>query len=333
MALRFIDSCGDNYSTAQIPLKWDANSTGAVSAGAGRRGGNALNISFVRSYTKVLDAQSTWIIGCNLTLTAFPATPVIFIVLGDGATEQLSLRIDSSGHLVVSRNGTTLGTSTLALASGGVDNYIEFKAFINDTTGTYEAKVNGVSFVSGTGADTKNTANSTADRVIFGVNVSMGTNNLDDVYVCDGTGSVNNDFLGDCRVDVKYPDGAGNSTDLTPSTGSNFQCVDETTPNGDTDYVEHATVNNKDTYTFGNLSHNPSAIYGVQVNMYAKKDDAGVKNLCSVARSAGTDYDGSTRTLSTAYQFLREMIEADPATSAAWTQTNLNAAEFGVKVK
>jgi hypothetical protein len=40
-------------------------------------------------------------------------------------------------------------------------------------------------------------------------------NAIDDLYVCDSTGSTNNTFLGDVRVDTVRPIGAGNYSEFS----------------------------------------------------------------------------------------------------------------------
>jgi len=331
MALRFIDSCGDYYSTAQINRKWTSNVSGAVSAGTGRRGTNGLAFNTGTTYRKALSSQATWIAGMSLKISSLPASTCIIMAFFDSATEQVSLRVDTTGHLVVSRNGTTLATSANALDLN--ENYIEFKATINNTTGAYEARVNGVNWVSGSGANTRSTANNSADSPQFGpTNWGSAGTVIDDIYLCDGSGGANNDFLGDTRVDAVFPSGAGNSTQLTPSAGSNFQNVDDNPANDDTDYNSSSTVGQKDTYAFGDITHTPVAIFGVQVCMTARKDDAGARSIASVTRSGGSDFDGTTQALATGYTQYLQVLETDPNTAAAWTKTNLNAAEFGAKV-
>jgi hypothetical protein len=58
----------------------------------------------------------------------------------------------------------------------------------------------------------------------------------------------------------------------------------------------------------------------------------GTRQIAEVCRSGGTNYVGTTQTLGSSYLMYRQIHETDPATSAAWTQTGLNSAEFGVKV-
>lgn len=340
MALRFIDGF-DHYSAAQITRKWSSVLNAAIGAANGRRGTPGLQVwnptSQGKQYQRILDAQATWVVGCSFTTSVLTPSnsPAPIIELFDGVTSQCSVRMDSTGKLGVYRGTTLLAAQAVATLAINTEYYLEFKATVNNTTGAYELRVNGVAIVGPTtGANTRSSANNTADTIVIGhSSPNNATAYVDDLYVCDGTGSANNSFLGDVRVDATYPAADGANTGLTPSTGTNHAALaDENPANDDTDYNDSSTVGNKDTYDFGNISHAPVSIFGVQVNMTAKKDDAGARSICSVTRSGGTDTDGATQVLTTSYVDYREVVAADPNTSAAWTKTNLNAAEFGMKV-
>ncbi|MDQ3565725.1 MAG: hypothetical protein M3436_16975 [Pseudomonadota bacterium] len=338
MTLRFTDSF-DHYATAALTEKWTSiTNVPTISAGNGRRSTasfrNATNV--LGTATKTLDAQATWIIGFSFKMaSSLPAASRAMVGVLDAGTDQCDLRVKADGTMEITRNGTVLGTTTYALSVGSTY-YIEFKVVIHDTTGTAEVKVDGSSKLALTSVDTKNTANATANQVRIGPGgAATGFWDYDDVYICDGAGSVNNNFLGDCRVDAYAPNGNGNSSQLVGSDGNstdNYLLVDESAPNDDTDYVESATAGNKDTYTVADMSHTPSSIFGVQILANAKKDDAGARSVATVTRSGVTDFDGATQALSTSYVYYSDIRETDPNTSAAWTKTNFNAAEFGVKV-
>lgn len=331
MALRFVDSGGDYYSTAQLGRKWSIIAGAvAVVAGAGRRGTNGLN-AVNSTYVKTLDAQATWIAGLSYKSSTIPfATTPGLIAFDDSLTEQVSVRINNAGQLLMTRNGTVLQTSVNALLSG-VEYYIEFKCTISDAAGSYEVRVNGSStgWLSGSGVDTKNTANASANQVRFQNASTTGPATLDDFYICDGTGATNNTFLGDVRVDALLPTGAGANTGFTPSAGSNFQCVDENPANDDTDYVQANVVATKDTYTFADITHNPTTVFGVQVNMVARKDDAGSRSIASVVRSGGADTAGTAQPLATTYANYAAILELDPNGAIPWTKAAVNAAEYG----
>jgi hypothetical protein len=74
-------------------------------------------------------------------------------------------------------------------------------------------------------------------------------------------------------------------------------------------------------------------IFGVQVNMAARKDDAGGRTLRSLTRVSGNDYEGDSQNVGTDYRVYRQIIEKNPNTTAAWTESEINGAEFGYKVQ
>lgn len=332
MAARFRDSF-DHYVSADTPTKYTNSSLPIVTAGAGRRGTACMRFTSGGSFvTKTLDAQSTWIMGAAVKFQNLGGGS--FFALLDAGTLQVDLRINTDGTLSVTRNGTVLGTTTFSVLLN-VYYFIELKVFINNTTGTAEVRIDNTTRLSLTSQDTQNTANATANQVELSNTGSANQTEFDDYYVLDGTGSApNNDFLGDIRVDAKFPSAVGNTTQLTrggTDSGANWSQVEETAPNADTDYNEHATVGNKDTYVFEDLTHTPVTIFSASVLAYAKKDDAGAKGIILVTRST-TDFDSASQALATGYAYYEQIRELDPNTSAAWTLANLNAAEFGVKV-
>jgi len=211
--------------------------------------------------------------------------------------------------------------------------YIEIKVKIDNTTGTIDCHLDGVSEISGTGLDTQNTGNATANQVRLGVGAGATWDcAYDDYYIADGTGGQT--FLGDVRVEALFPNGNGNSSQFVGSDSNstdNYLLVDETTPNGDTDYVESSTVGNKDTYTYTDLTPGSGTVYAVQPIPYARKSDAGTRSIVSVARLSGTEADSSAETLSTTYQYLPDIRETKPG-GGSWTVADVNNSEFGPKV-
>jgi hypothetical protein len=252
----------------------------------------------------------------------------------DGANEQISLRSDGANHIVVSRNGTTLATSTTAIVPN-VWIYMEFSYTINTTTGAYTLKVvsGGVetTWLTGTNVNTQTTANANSNGIKF-----TGTNNnaynLDDVYVLNSSGSVNNTFLGECRILTSLPtaDSATNKA-WTPDSGTaHFSRVNEISPDDDTSYVYSATAGQLDTYTFASVSPT-GAVAGVATTLCARKDDVGSRTISAEYRGGGSNYTGSKSFSPTSsYLMFQQIYETDPATGLAWTAGGINAGEFGV---
>lgn len=338
--LLFMDGF-DHYATADITKKWTSNSGGGLGivGGAGRRGTSGFQVISSSSYVnKTIPPTTSLIFGFSIKLGSLPSTSTLLLTLFDGSTQQCELRVNADGTLQVLRAANTLtnGASTLALSTG-VEYYIEWKVTIADSIAANSCKVrvNGVDWINvAAGQDTKAGTNATVNSVRLGAfGTGIGTTTFDDFYICDNSGSTNNDFLGDVRIDTLFPSGDGNYSQFTPSTGTtHYTLVDESTPNT-TDYNDGASVGDRDSYAMGNLSALASStVYGVQVNAAIVKDDAGSKSATTFVRSSSTNADGASVALSTSQAYVSQVFETDPNGSVAWTETTVNAMEAGVKV-
>ena len=346
MALVFFDSF-DYYATAQLPLKYSAVGVNAeIKAGLGRRGTASLELAASSlEWVQYNHTSATYIIGFAVkkTTTGSSGNYVLCRIV-DGSTTQCSLRLSEAGVLDVVRGSSTAvtgGVAASAFPSQTDFHYVEWKVTISDSisANTCIVRVDGAEFINvAAGQSLRATANNQGTNIIFGSESVTGTvRQFDDLYICDGSGSKNNNFLGDIRVDVILPNGAGTYTDGTPSTGSdNWAMVDETLLST-TDYVSFAysaSPNLKDSYAFADLpALGGSLVLGVQVNAAAATSDSGAtRDVAIFTKSASTEDTGASKTVATALNSVRELMEDDPDTSTAWTQSGVNAAEFGVKV-
>lgn len=338
MSLIFMDGF-DHYATADITKKWTSQSGSGLSIGsAGRRLSGQLRLTNNACHiTKTFAANASWVIGFAFSTIALPTGALTLALLLDAGTQQCELRLNADGTLSVTRAGTSVAGGTSASAiSAGAYYYIEWKVTIADSIGANSCKVriSGVDVLTlPAGTDLKNTANSYATQVRIGnATTTSNTSDYDDLYICDQNGSTNNDFLGDCRVDTQFPNADGATTNFVTSSGTtHYTLVDEAAPNT-TDYVDSATVGDRDLYEFANLTAlSASTVYGVQVSTAALKDDAGSRSIAVTARSASTNVDGATQALSTSQLIHSSIFETDSA-SAAWTQSSVDAAQFGIKV-
>lgn len=260
--------------------------------------------------------------------------PNVVVALQDGTTVQVDLRWDlSTRKFYFTRNGTTIASGTTAFAANQWY-HVEIKVLLHASAGTVALRINGIAEITATGLNTMATANNTINRVAFSMTGGGGGNNIyDDVFVWDTSGSINTDWLGDCRIETLFPSGAGTTTQWTPSTGSNYQNVDETSPNNDTDYNYSATAGQIDTFALPNLGASSGTVMAVQSVLRHRKDDAGSRTLRRVFRSGSTNYEGADISVLDGYSFTREILEADPNTSSRWTVTNVNALEAGYKMQ
>jgi hypothetical protein len=253
---------------------------------------------------------------------------------------QSSLALRPDGLLEVRRGtGTVLGTASGGTISVGSYFYLETKIKIDPSVGTVDVWVNGVNVLSLTGQNTRSSANSLWTQVGYGWNyaavATSSANNVvdyDDIYVFDGSTSRCNTAVGDVRVTARVPTAEGNSSQWTPSTGTdNAVLVDESAPNGDTDYNSTSTTGNKDTHVTQDLPVSGVTVHGVQACMNARKIDAGAGTVAPVVRSGGSDADGTEVALGTTYAYALAVLPVNPVSAGSWTESDFNAAEFGYK--
>lgn len=335
--LLFMDGFS-HYATADLGKKWTSVTAAPTITSNGARGGGALTVVTSDAAAKSFTPVASVVFGFRFKFTNANASAKKICTLYDVATAQVDLRINADGTLSVTRAGTALtgGTSTNTM-SAGTFYYVEFKVTISDSIGanTCKVRVDGVDWITvATGQDTKATANALCNVLELGPSGSLtGTYYYHDLYLCDNSGSTNNDFLGDCRIDTIFPTSDGNYTQFTPSTGTDhYALVDEATPNT-SDYNSDATAGHRDSYGMGNLAALTSqTVYGIQTNAAVLKDDAGVRTAATFVRSSSTNSDGATVGLSVSQTYISQVFETDPNGSIAWTESSVNAMEGGFKV-
>ena len=314
----------------------------APSAGNGRRSGAALLINNNGDYIqRALDSALTELF-VSFAFRPTNTTAADVLSLFSATTAQITVRVLADGSIEVRRGtstGTVLGTSAAGLVGSGAFTHFQVRAVISDTVGVVQIRLNGSSSpaINLTSQDTNNGAAAVSVN-----NVRIGTSSTgskvgyyDDLVIWDTTGSIANTWIGDTRVDSYFPNANGDSSQFVGSDGNstdNYLLVDAAAPNG-TDYVQSSTVGDKDLYGFGNMSHTPSSIYGVVVTASALKDDAGSRSIRLLAKSSSSEANsGADIALSTSRTRAIGVFETNPATSAAWTKSGVDGAQFGITV-
>lgn len=336
MGLKLIEGYDHEDTTALATKGWNTAmaSLGVEAIGTGRITGNALQLSggvgasTSRVFKTLPAAQSDIVCGFAFYIPALPGVFTRIVALSTGG----GIAIDTAGRVCLVNSSYSLVATGSVLSIPGW-HYIEAKLIPGGASGHGWTQINGapdiVSAVGNFGAGVIDTFHCTYDADPWLTNPVR----WDDVYVCDTSGSLNNDFLGDSHVETVYPNGDGAHSDWTPNSGStHWTQVDEAPPDGDTTYNGSGTLNAIDTYTMQDLSVIAGAIFGVQVTQHVRKADAALRQVKPVIRRSATDYLGAIETLSTSYVARAQLFETDPSTAAAWTVAGVNAAEFGSKV-
>lgn len=339
MSILFLDGCGEIYGTAEAHLFWDEKEAGVdVDASAGRRGGAAFVLdNFTNDIRKGFPGAETIVVGFAWKTSNLVNNRNILQVLGHGVIH-VTLQMTSAGAIRVTRSGSTeIGISAGGLVSTDVWYYLELKVKIGDSPdGTIEVHLDGATIINESSIDTLGSGEAFAQGISFNGNGTTNATFIDDVYVLDIAGSAPyNDFLGDSRVDGILPDGSGFSSDFATATPSatHFENVDENPPDEDTSYNETNVANDIDLFDYAALPVvvGGATVWAVQVSGYLNKQDAGPAPFQFKSRPTSTTFGAIQQEPSTDYKYFHEILELNPQTAAAWSEAEIDAAEFGVE--
>lgn len=254
-------------------------------------------------------------------------TAVTVIDFNESGTEQLRLQVDSSGFWRILRGVSTILATGTTMVSSGMWNYIECKWFIHDSTGTFELRINGspTPDIDLTGADTNNGLALGVDAIELngsGLNLYY-----DDLYIDDAQ------FHGDVFVHTIVADGVGTDADFTPSAGSNFENVEELPTDNDSTYNESSVVDDRDRFTHDDLPADTDVVLGVQVGIWSRKPAAGDREVRVLAYDGVTEAEGAAHSPASSYSWLYDLFEDHPTDANPWTESEVNAGQFGYTVE
>lgn len=205
---------------------------------------------------------------------------------------------------------------------------------IADAGGRIVVKIDGVTVIDFTG-DTKPAGDTTIAAIGFqGI---TGQNwNGDDLAINDTTGVVDNGWINDIRIVAQEVDGNGDTNEYTPSAGSNYQNVDETPANDDTDYNEDSTAGHRDMYTVGDFdASGGKTITRVWAEARCRDTVAAGGKVRLGVKTHGTVYLSSDISLLTSYttRNIGSDLTNNPNTGNPWTDAEADAVQFVVETE
>ena len=341
MALLWVDgfeSYGTSTGSAPAPTNVLAGkyatviSESSFDVETGRNGtGRCMQIGIAngRFHTPAFGTDRTIIVGFAFKYQTIAQTAYLSNLFSNGSWG-MTLFFDGYGRLLVYDNlSNTLGRVACNLRPNRWY-WIEWKVYCDNSAGTVDVRIGNKNVLALSGIDTQFTANNYYNQVNFKDNTGI-LPFIDDFYVADGSGSDNNDFLGNGLVECLRPDG-DNSVAWTPTGAStNYDEVDEAQHDAGTTNVASSTANQQDEYTYDNTS-SLTGVKGVMVSTVAALSTAGSETYQILVKSSTSESLSANQTVaSTSYTTDYFVEEQDPNTSAAWSTTNINAAYFGVK--
>lgn len=309
--------------------------SGKWTSGAGVAFTNLITGRTVNAYYTVPDTFITIPGGArdNLTIGAFRTANSIFsgayqLCVGLSSAQNASIRFNADGTVsALNAAYAVVGTSTKVAIETNVGHYIELGVKCSATTGRIIVRVDGEVLLD---IENTNTGASTYVASISGIGGGFVAS-YDDLYVTydDVPGQIS--FYDDVSIQAISPNGPGSYSQWTPTSALNWETVDEK-PLSTTDYNETDVVGEIDTFEFPDLTFT-GTVKGVQFVISAKKSDVQIRAIQGVCTISGVDYfSANTEYLSTQESFYRFVWPINPATSAAWTNAEVNSATFGYKL-
>ena len=343
MGIIFVDGFDHQNTSADLATgdDWTSAANVVISAASGRFGGKGLTQSGFNTNNLLKTFSSTrtqGILGFAINLPSLGGGLAgEWKILDSGGAVQLSLAIDSgaNGLIQVYRGdagggGTLLGSTSSSLLAN-IWGYVEFQWSISTAAGTVKVVLNGNTVLNLTAQNT-NPSGTTNWQSIQWANRTSGIF-MDDLYMIDpATGGANAPLgvANGVQVETLFPTANQGSQQFTPLANTNWQEVSETAMDSNTSYNSSANLGNQDLFDIGALSDNPDKIFAVAVRSACERDSTTnpikIKNRLV---SSATESDGATITQGTSYAYQTDIYETDPATSAAWTQTGVDAAQIG----
>jgi hypothetical protein len=344
MASRFCDSF-EHYTTAQqMARKWTLTSAATI---VGGRNGRCAQLGPGSSILKTLTPQTGWTVGWAYQFPGLGGfgQGVLYSCGAIGGGHALAtlatLTLEQDGTLSLyggNASGTLIGHTTFSLSTQ-IWFYIEVQTSFSGTTPisvTATLKVNGNQLLTGTASTGINAADiiggsfSGANWHDFGTTNGLAAQLIDDLYIVDGTGAINNTFLGDMKIFALYAASDTATIQWTPSAaGTHFSLVNEAPPDDDTTYVKSNTLNQIDLYNWQPLSAFTGTIPFVHYNLCVRKDDEGTRSFQPVVSGVAQT---TTFYPSDEYNYFLLALDKDPATGLAWTVAQFNVDQHGIKL-
>lgn len=355
----FVESF-DHYNgsgtTVGFRSRWTrfASSSAASALQAGRFGGQALSVFGAGSVTGASAYADNLSTALGFSSDEFSTSFGVKFTGDEGVGYQgcqLALGFDNAAQIgvsyhadlgrlsivrggSVSTNGTPLWESDVGAYPPDVWHTLRLKGLIDSAAGALAIRIDQEEVATLTAINTQQLAGNQINCImLMGRTATGGLNNIakgifDDLVVRDSQA----DWLPECRIQPRAPDGDGATLDLVPSTGTSHYAVVDEQPVNTVDYLQGTAVGDLDLLTVEDISVVPASIIGVNMVGFANKTDAASRAWNLGLESGGTADNGPDLSLSTDVQYYSHLRETDPDTGLEWDQTGVNAMQIQPRV-
>lgn len=290
----------------------------------------------------LLSPQTTVGIAARFWIVSLPSSPDMSVGLSSwhdiNNFNQVALWVTTTGAIVARRNsgsaisGTELGTTAGPVLVAGSYQHVESKCVLGTgTSGSLEVRVDGITVLNLTGIDTVGGALPTCAQISVNKdNSSIGTGVqwfMKDLVIWDGSGSLNNNFMGSVSVFSIVPS-ADNTLTWTPVGAANgFSILDNSPPQDGVQYISAAATGlGPSVFAGTDLPEDVTSVRGLVAVARARKSDGGDGNIQVSLDSGGNIWNGANRPVTPVNTYWYDVNETDPATGNPWAPASLNNA-------
>ncbi|BAO82910.1 PKD repeat protein [Serpentinimonas maccroryi] len=354
MALLFIDGF-DHYDPQQLDsfgAPWLARGKAAyLSPQATRINGRRPSSFGLRlpegpggGYVRNLDTPRTsLIVGAAVRVAPHQNTgaePLLIGVRDVNSQVAHLVKIGEDGRLKLYRwqhGWDQLISTSVASAPARGWHYIELQVTQGVSNGVLSVRLNGILAIHMTAQNTTQGGGQLLTAFIgaFPGQPCPVTLDVDDCYIADTTGTINNSFLGDVRVDALRAQANGGLNQWTVIPVANLGNMAAWAVVSDEDEataISAPSAGLRQSFDVEPLPVMASpAIHGVQLTLLARKTDAGMGRMRGLAVSGAQSAVSPDIILQEQLAWQSALFERNPNGAVQWTQAAFNAAEFGVE--
>ena len=167
-----------------------------------------------------------------------------------------------------------------------------------------------------------------------GTSVATQGITIDDVYLLDGSGDVNNRRLGRTNTLTRSPNvDAQKEFDRSSSNANNYAYISDQFANGDSNYLTGSVLGTTDLYWNTTIPTVIEKVHAVSVMVSAKKEEPDETTVAPVVKSGESMVVGKPIFIRCAHYIEdKSTFEIDPATGLPWENAAAFAARWGQRI-
>lgn len=302
-------------------------------------GSNGTFRNIINPATGILTSLPTHITAQRFYIASPPnSNPFSIALMGmadstNASLDQWTIGTNGAGFLQFYRGATAIGPAGHTQILMNTWYALECEVVVNSSSGSVQAYLNGAQEIAlTTGLNTQNSSSSNTDQQMWHGGFYGGTRSTD-AYLLDPTsGSAPwNTFLSQAspakgwRVITETVNANSGSPQFTPNgLPANWQNVATFAPGTNSNFNSAATSGLIDAFTITPMPNAPE-IFAVILGVVGDKNNAGTRSLIPQLTSGVTTVNGATTPMATSKTTIETMFQIDPATSAQWLYTAVNA--------